>query len=99
MDRRIKSFKAAFASKEAFLAAIETKESAEGRLENRNPWTNEDLDISPKSHWTWGWWDYAAFWWSYGRNLSHTVDRPRLIVCKAFPLVSGLLVLLWFHLE
>lgn len=56
----------AFSSKDAFLAAMETKESAQGRLEQRNPWTNEDLDISPQKDWTWGWWDYAAFWWSYG---------------------------------
>lgn len=25
-----------------------------------------DLDISPREDWTWTWWDYAAFWWSYG---------------------------------
>ncbi|KAF4123664.1 permease [Geosmithia morbida] len=60
------SIKQAFSSPKAFLSAIETKESAQGRLENRNPWMNEDLDISPMRNWTWGWWDYAAFWWSYG---------------------------------
>lgn len=32
----------------------------------RNNWTNEDLDVSPQSHQTWGWFDYAAFWWGYG---------------------------------
>ncbi|KAK6077882.1 allantoin transport [Seiridium cupressi] len=63
---KLAAVEAAFSSRESFLAAIETKESAQGRLANRSPWTNEDLDISPKKDWTWGWWDYAAFWWSYG---------------------------------
>ncbi|KAI1343130.1 allantoin permease [Xylariaceae sp. FL0016] len=66
MNEKGSAIKAAFRGKEAFLSAMETKESAQGRLNNRNPWTNEDLDISPKKDWTWGWWDYAAFWWSYG---------------------------------
>lgn len=64
-QRRVKE---ALSSKEAFLAAIETKESATGRLAHRNPWTNEDLDVSPREHWTWRWWDFAAFWWSYGMS-------------------------------
>lgn len=69
--QRAAAIRRAFSSKEAFLEAIETKESAQGREQNRNPWTNEDLDISPQRHWTWGWWDYAAFWWSYGKATGH----------------------------
>lgn len=53
---RFAAVEVAFSSKKAFLAALETNESAQGRLQNRNPWTNEDLDISPKKDWTWGWW-------------------------------------------
>ncbi|KAL1306806.1 hypothetical protein AAFC00_005463 [Neodothiora populina] len=56
----------AFSSKDAFLSAMETKESATGQLAARNRWSNEDLDISPKKDWTWHWYDYAMFWWSYG---------------------------------
>ncbi|KAI0482709.1 permease for cytosine/purines, uracil, thiamine, allantoin-domain-containing protein [Xylariaceae sp. FL0804] len=63
---KLDGVRAALGSKQALLAAIETRESAQGRLADRNPWTNEDLDISPRKDWTWGWWDYAAFWWSYG---------------------------------
>ncbi|KAF2083791.1 uracil permease [Saccharata proteae CBS 121410] len=66
MKRKAQTFKRAFRSWDAFLAATETAESANGKLQNRNPWSNEDLDISPKKDWTWAWWDYAAFWWSYG---------------------------------
>lgn len=63
---RLNKVRAVFSSPSNFVAAVETKESARGRLECRNPWSNEDLDISPKKDWTWAWWDYAAFWWSYG---------------------------------
>lgn len=63
---RIGAVRRAFSSREAFIKAIETKESATERLEHRNHWKNEDLDISPPEHWTWAWWDYAGFWWSYG---------------------------------
>ncbi|KAH8668846.1 permease for cytosine/purines, uracil, thiamine, allantoin-domain-containing protein [Xylariales sp. PMI_506] len=66
LKEKLAAVQVACSSKDAFLAAIETKESAQGRLENRNPWTNEDLDVSPKEDWTWTWWDFAAFWWSYG---------------------------------
>jgi len=56
--RRVSAVQKAFSSREAFIKAIETKESAEGRQDHRNPWKNEDLDISPPSHWTWAWYDY-----------------------------------------
>jgi nucleobase:cation symporter-1, NCS1 family len=77
------AFKAGFANKNAFLAMVETKESAQGRLQNRNPWTNEDLDISPPRDWTWGWWDYAAFWWSYG-----TFPFPLMLLGSSIMLMS-----------
>ncbi|RDW85553.1 hypothetical protein BP5796_03878 [Coleophoma crateriformis] len=66
LSRRVNAVRAAFESKDAFIKAIETSESAVGRLEERNPYRNEDLDISPPAHWTWAWYDYAAFWWAYG---------------------------------
>lgn len=75
-EAKADAFRAAFTSKEAFLEAIETKESAKGRLQNRNPWTNEDLDISPRKDWTWTWWDYAAFWWSYGEHSTLGQKQP-----------------------
>lgn len=79
ISQKVEAVRAACSSREALIAAIETKESAQGKLQNRNPWTNEDLDISPKRDWTWGWWDYAAFWWSYGKPvLSLFSSKPRL---------------------
>lgn len=60
------AIKHAFSSREAFLRTIETKESADGRLTERNALTNQDLDISPQKDWTWRWYNYATFWWSYG---------------------------------
>jgi len=65
-SERAKGMKGAFSSWDTFLKAIETKESRLGHLEHRNPWTNEDLDISPPADWTWTWRNYASFWWSYG---------------------------------
>ncbi|KAK5125688.1 hypothetical protein LTR85_011962 [Meristemomyces frigidus] len=56
----------AFSSKEAFIKAIETKSSAKSSDAERNPWKNEDLDVSPREHQTWQWFDYASFWWTYG---------------------------------
>lgn len=88
---RANAFKAGFANKDAFLAMVETKESAQNRLQNRNPWTNEDLDISPRKDWTWGWWDYAAFWWSYGEFFFPLMllEPGILLMSQAFLLVSG----------
>ncbi len=64
--RRANAVHNAFQSKEAFIRFLETDESARGRELERNPWNNQDLDISPPEHWTWRWWNYAAFWWAYG---------------------------------
>jgi NCS1 family nucleobase:cation symporter-1 len=65
--RDLEEFRHAFTSKEAFVKYIETKpDAAKSTGAIRNQWTNEDLDISPPSHRTWGWYDYAAFWFSYG---------------------------------
>ncbi|KIV77675.1 hypothetical protein PV11_09459 [Exophiala sideris] len=64
---KVRNFQHAFTSKDAFVKYIETKADASGNPDAvRNKWTNEDLDTSPKQHHTWGWYDYAAFWWSYG---------------------------------
>ncbi|KAH8663160.1 permease for cytosine/purines, uracil, thiamine, allantoin-domain-containing protein [Tricladium varicosporioides] len=59
-------FRASLHSKQAFLRFLETTESRMSENEERNKWSNKDLDISPPEDWTWAWWDYAAFWWSYG---------------------------------
>lgn len=56
----------AFQSRENFIRWLETDETAHGRTEARTIWKNEDLDLTPPSAWSWGWYDYAAFWWSYG---------------------------------
>ncbi|PVI04111.1 hypothetical protein DM02DRAFT_586615 [Periconia macrospinosa] len=64
-DRRIAT-KQALSSGAAFINALEVDETANGRSEERSFWKNEDLDLTPPSQWTWGWYDFAAFWWSYG---------------------------------
>lgn len=65
----LKSFRAAFKSKQAFVKAIETRPDVvdvdDDRV-GRNPWKNEDLAISPPKDRTWTWYDYASFWWTYG---------------------------------
>jgi NCS1 family nucleobase:cation symporter-1 len=58
--------KRAFKSRESFVRWLETDETAHGRTEERTIWKNEDLDLTPRQAWSWGWYDYAAFWWSYG---------------------------------
>jgi nucleobase:cation symporter-1, NCS1 family len=58
--------KRAFESRENFVKWLETDETAHGRTEERSIWKNEDLDLTLPKQWTWGWYDYAAFWWSYG---------------------------------
>lgn len=55
MSQRIEGVKAAFASKEAFLKAIETKSEKHDPEAERNPWSNEDLAISPPEDRTWSW--------------------------------------------
>ena len=65
---RMEAVKAALSSREAFIKAIETKKDAAGDIVERNPWKNEDLDISPPKDRTWGWYDYASFWTTYGIN-------------------------------
>lgn len=56
--------KRAFSSRENLIRALEVNETAHGRTEERSFWRNEDLDLTPRSQWTWGWYDFAAFWWS-----------------------------------
>lgn len=56
--------KRALSSRENLVRALEVDETAHGRTEERSFWKNEDLDLTPKSQWTWGWYDFAAFWWS-----------------------------------
>ena len=58
--------KRALSRRENFIRALEVDETAHGRTEERSFWKNEDLDLTPPSQWTWGWWDFTAFWWSYG---------------------------------
>ncbi|KAJ5986045.1 hypothetical protein N7451_010410 [Penicillium sp. IBT 35674x] len=51
----------------AFVKYNGTKPDASGDPDIvRNKWMNEDLDLSSSAHQTWRWYDYAAFWWSYG---------------------------------
>lgn len=68
LSQKLEAFTAAFKSKEAFISALETKRNATGREEERNRWKNEDLDLSPPADRTWGWYDFAAFWCTYGIN-------------------------------
>lgn len=58
------AIKRAFSSRENFIRALEVDETAHGRTEERSFWKNEDLDLTPRAQWTWGWYDFAAFWWS-----------------------------------
>lgn len=61
------AIKQALSSRTAFLEALQVSETAHGRApSSRSFWKNEDLDLTPRSQWTWGWYDFAAFWWSYG---------------------------------
>ena len=64
-EKRI-AIRRAFESRENFIRFLETDETANGRTEERTIWRNEDLDLTPPKAWSWGWYDYAAFWWSYG---------------------------------
>ncbi|KAI9739697.1 MAG: hypothetical protein M1834_006416 [Cirrosporium novae-zelandiae] len=66
---RAVNFRAATRSRKRFLEFLETKETAYGRTEERTIWKNEDLDLTPPKDWTWAWYDFAAFWWSYGFSI------------------------------
>ena len=67
LQAKVQNLQHAFTSRAAFVKYLETKPDATGNADAvRNKWTNEDLDTSPEHHHTWGWYDYAAFWWSYG---------------------------------
>jgi NCS1 family nucleobase:cation symporter-1 len=68
LNARIASVRAALSSKQAFIAAIETKADRHDPHAKRNPWKNEDLDISPPEDRTWSWYSYASFWCTYGIN-------------------------------
>lgn len=89
----------------AFQRAIETDETAHGRTEDRTIWKNEDLDLTPPKGWTWGWYDYAAFWWSYGKAPRLSPQRRRLVIEKSIDseiqqaslLVSGVSEAPWWH--
>jgi NCS1 family nucleobase:cation symporter-1 len=65
--RDVHEFRHAFTSIDAFVRYIETKpDASKDPSAVRNKWSNEDLDVSPASHRTWAWYDYATFWFSYG---------------------------------
>jgi hypothetical protein len=66
LRNKCEAAKKAFKSRESFVQWVETNETAHGRTEGRTIWKNEDLDLTPRKAWSWGWYDYAAFWWSYG---------------------------------
>jgi NCS1 family nucleobase:cation symporter-1 len=66
LSQKHSAAKKAFESCDDFVRWLETDETAHGRTEGRTIWKNEDLDLTPRSAWSWGWYDYAAFWWSYG---------------------------------
>jgi nucleobase:cation symporter-1, NCS1 family len=71
--------KRAFSSRADFIRALETDESAYGRESERTIWKNEDLDLTPPKQWSWGWYDYAAFWWSYGFSVVSCSPKVRLV--------------------
>jgi NCS1 family nucleobase:cation symporter-1 len=66
LQKKYEAAKRAFESCESFVRWLETDETAHGRTEERTIWKNQDLDLTPRKAWSWGWYDYAAFWWSYG---------------------------------
>jgi hypothetical protein len=66
LRNKLQAAKRAFESRQTFVRWLETDETAHGRTEERILWKNEDLDLTPRKAWSWGWYDYAAFWWSYG---------------------------------
>lgn len=68
LHERIDGVKEACSSWDSFIKSIETKTDREDREAERNPWKNEDLDISPAKDRTWTWKAYAAFWCTYGIN-------------------------------
>jgi nucleobase:cation symporter-1, NCS1 family len=55
LHERSVATKRAFSSRENFIRALETDETACGRESERTIWKNEDLDLTPPKGWTWGW--------------------------------------------
>lgn len=67
MCGKFKRLKLALSSRAELVKFLETAPDASGNPDvARNKWQNKDLDISPPKDRTWAWYDYAAFWWSYG---------------------------------
>jgi len=99
-NHKVESISVAFQSRRNFVKAIETKETAYGHTEERSIWKNEDLDLTPPPSWTWAWYNYAAFWWSYGMKIWHRVARTTSLIMytQASPLVFGLSARPWFQL-
>lgn len=85
------SFLRAFESPQQFLKALETKETAYGHTQERTFFKNEDLDLTPRSQWTWAWYDYAAFWWSYGMLLDRSPSGLKSQVDRLMTLDSRIL--------
>jgi NCS1 family nucleobase:cation symporter-1 len=52
--------KRALSSRKSLVRALEVDETAHGRTEERSFWKNEDLDLTPRAQWTWGWYDFAG---------------------------------------
>jgi NCS1 family nucleobase:cation symporter-1 len=52
--------KRALSSRVSLIRALEVDETAHGRTEERSFWKNEDLDLTPRAQWTWGWYDFAG---------------------------------------
>jgi NCS1 family nucleobase:cation symporter-1 len=52
--------KRALSSRKSLVQALEVDETAHGRIEERSFWKNEDLDLTPRAQWTWGWYDFAG---------------------------------------
>jgi NCS1 family nucleobase:cation symporter-1 len=52
--------KRALSSRKSLVRALEVDETAHGRTEEHSFWKNEDLDLTPRAQWTWGWYDFAG---------------------------------------
>ena len=103
VEHKMLALRHAFSSKEAFVRAIETRPDASGHAHGaagpRNPWRNEDLDVSPEAHRTWAWYDYASFWWTYGFSagtwyqgstlLAVGLTAPQAVACIVVSYIFG----------
>jgi NCS1 family nucleobase:cation symporter-1 len=94
--------KRALSSRDNLIRALEVNETAYGRTEERTFWKNEDLDLTPPSQWTWGWYDFAAFWWSYGFSVGVWSVGSSMVAmglnawqCESYYTVLRLLT--WYH--